>query len=110
PVGRRRLGTREQRLGQARHVRLPGHLRSLRRMTSRNPDQISSTAQTLLSTRPVGSAISRITFSVMSVGTFEAFLGQAIQSPAFCAMRARSLGSALANAARSVKNARITSS
>jgi ribosomal protein L2 len=38
-----------------------------------------STAQTFTSTRPIGSAILRITSSVMSVGTLEAFFGQLIQ-------------------------------
>ena len=38
-------------------------------------------AHTLLSTRPMGSATSRTTSSVMSVVTPEARLGQAIQSP-----------------------------
>jgi len=50
--------------------------RSVTRITSFKPDQISSTAHTLTSTRVRGSAMSRITFSVMSVGTFDAFLGQ----------------------------------
>ena len=51
-----------------------------RRIISLRPDQISSTAQTLTSTRPIGRATSRITSSVMSVGTLEAFLGQLIQT------------------------------
>src|SRR5215210_6694751 len=51
-------------------------------MTSRNPLQVASIAQTLLSTRPVGSAISRSTSSVMSVSSFDARLGQAIHRPA----------------------------
>ena len=50
-------------------------------MTSRRPDQVSSIAQTLLSTRPVGSATSRTTSSDMSVGTPEDRFGQAIHSP-----------------------------
>ncbi len=63
-----------------------------RLMTRRSPVQVWSIAQTLLSTRPVGSATSRTTSSVMSVGTFEARFGQAIHSPHAGAIRARSLG------------------
>src|SRR5262249_54962269 len=55
--------------------------RSLTRITKRSPDQVSSTAQTLLSTRPACKPISRTRSSVKSVGTPEAFLGQAIQRP-----------------------------
>ena len=44
------------------------------RMTSFSPDQTSSTAQTLTSTRCSGSATSRITSSVMSVGTLRRLL------------------------------------
>ena len=45
-----------------------------RRMTSFSPDQVSSTAQTFTSTSPIGSATSRITSSVMSVGDFRRLL------------------------------------
>ena len=40
---------------------------------------MSSTEQTFTSTRCIGNAMSRITSSVMPVGTFEAFLGQLTQ-------------------------------
>src|SRR5882757_8809608 len=46
-----------------------------RRIINFNADQISSTAQTLMSTNPIGSATDRITSSVMSVGTPDDFFG-----------------------------------
>src|SRR6476620_222052 len=52
--------------------------RSLR-ITSFNPDQTLSTAHTLISTSPVGSATSRIVSSVMSVFTPEDFFGHETQ-------------------------------
>src|SRR5215472_281 len=55
--------------------------RSLSRWTKRSPDQVSSTAQTLLSTKPASRPISRIRSSVRSVSTPEAFLGHAIHNP-----------------------------
>jgi hypothetical protein len=45
-----------------------------------SPDQVSSIAATFTSTRPVGRKMSRSTSSVMSVFTFEAFLGQENQT------------------------------
>src|SRR6185369_8226486 len=53
--------------------------RFCRRTTSLRPDQVASTAQTFTSTRPIGRQTSRITSSVMSVGTFDAFFGQLTQ-------------------------------
>src|SRR5262249_52696549 len=53
--------------------------RSFKRKTRRRADQVSSTAQTLLSTRPLARAMSRTMFSLRSVSTPEAFLGQQIQ-------------------------------
>jgi hypothetical protein len=50
-------------------------------MTSRNPDQVSSIAHTLLSTSPVGNATARMTSSVMSVATPDDFFGHAIHRP-----------------------------
>src|SRR5262245_31287573 len=50
--------------------------------TSFKPDHISSIAQTLMSTRPSGSAISLIVSSVISVGTLDAFFGQETQMAA----------------------------
>src|SRR5262245_34473715 len=55
--------------------------RSRRRKTKRSPDQVSSMAQTLLSTRPAVSPTSRMTSSVRSLETPDARLGQAIHSP-----------------------------
>ena len=54
--------------------------RRSRRMTSRRPDQVASMAATFVSTSPRGSAISRTTSSVTSVGTPEARLGQQTHS------------------------------
>src|SRR5262245_55986160 len=52
---------------------------SFLRLQKRSPDQVSSMAQTLLSTRPVGRMISRRRSSVRSVAMPDDFLGQAIQ-------------------------------
>src|SRR5687768_10170420 len=76
--------------------------RSDLRKTSLSPDQISSTAQTLTSTRPNGSATSRIVSSVMSVATFEAFLGQLTQMKPSRASRGSSRRSRHSSTARSV--------
>lgn len=54
--------------------------RFLTGMTNFNPDHTSVTAQTLTSTRPAASPLSRTASSVISVGTFELFLGHAIHS------------------------------
>jgi len=55
------------------------HARRSFRITNFNPDQTSSTAHTLISTSPIGSATSRIVSSVMSVLTPEDFFGQETQ-------------------------------
>src|SRR5215471_16795276 len=55
------------------------YFRSLTRITSFKPDQTSLIAQTLTSTTPAASAMSRITFSVRSVGTPDVFFGQLTQ-------------------------------
>src|ERR1700730_6915450 len=64
-----------------RHRRLDssGNFRFSFLMTSFRPDQTSSTAQTLMSTSPSGSATSLMVSSVMSVGTFDDFLGHDTQ-------------------------------
>src|SRR6266498_2712179 len=54
------------------------------RTTSFSPDQMSSTAQTLMSTRPIGNATSLIVSSVMSVGTLDDFFGQDTQIDPSC--------------------------
>src|SRR5436309_6108933 len=59
------------------------------RRTSFNPDHTPSTAATLISTKPLGRAISRTASSLMSVGKPDDFLGQEIQS-APAGSRARS--------------------
>jgi hypothetical protein len=51
------------------------------RHTSRRLDHVSSIAQTLLSTRPIGRATSLTTCCVMSVASPDAFFGHAIHSP-----------------------------
>src|SRR5215813_12134274 len=79
-------------------------------MTRRSPDQTSSIAQTLLSTRPVGRATSRTTSSVMSVGTLAARFGQATHSPPAGAIRSRRLASRVSSSARQITKNTITSS
>src|SRR5882757_9770868 len=51
-------------------------------ITSFSPDHTSSTAQTLTSTSPIGSAMARTVSSVMSVGTFDNFFGHDTQMAA----------------------------
>lgn len=58
---------------------LRGIYRSDFLITSFNPDQTASTAQTLISTRPRGRAAFRTTSSVRSVCTPEDFFGQETQ-------------------------------
>ena len=58
------------------------HHRSSFRITSLSPDQVSVTAQTLMSTKPSGRASSRTVSSVMSVGIFADFLGHETQTAA----------------------------
>ena len=53
-----------------------GHYLFSFRIKNFSPDQVSSMAQTLTSTRSIESANSLMVSSVMSVGTFEAFFGQ----------------------------------
>src|SRR5229473_1510852 len=92
----------------ARARRATHHLFSSR-MTNRSPDHVSSIAHTLLSTRPVGRATNRITSSVISVGTFDDFFGQATQNPAAGVMRRLTDASWRANSARRVTNSTRTS-
>src|SRR6266446_4460604 len=51
-----------------------------RRIINFNPDHVSSTAQTFMSTNPSGNAISRITSSVTSVEIPEDFFGHETQT------------------------------
>src|ERR1700724_1053684 len=51
-----------------------------RRIINFNPDQVSSTAQTFMSTNPSGKAIARITSSVTSVEIPEDFFGHETQT------------------------------
>ena len=57
------------------HFAAQTFVRALFRMTSFSPDHLSSTAHTLTSTNPSGSASARTTSSVISVATFAAFYG-----------------------------------
>ena len=83
--------------------------RSLRHgITSLRPDQTSVTAQTLTSTSE-GRATARMTSSVMSVGTFEARLGQEIQIAPAGLMAARRIMSPSRRSASAVKKPWITS-
>lgn len=66
-------------------------------------------AQTLLSTRPVGSAISRMLFSSTSVGTPDARFGQAIHSPPLGKIALPSPGSLLVSDDLFVSNKAATS-
>ena len=73
------------------------------RTTRRRPDQVSSTAQTLVSTSPSGSAHSRTTSSVTVVGTPALFFGHEIQSIASSRIFLRKAGRSFASRARSVQ-------
>lgn len=55
-----------------------GHFYLLWVLHNFNPDQISSTAQTFMSTSPLLNAKSLITSSVISVAIFDDFFGQEI--------------------------------
>src|SRR5205814_10067137 len=67
-------------------------VRSARRTTKRRPDQVSSMAQTLLSTRPVSRPRPRTSASPRSVATPEDLLGQASQRPPSGSSRAGNPG------------------
>src|ERR1700730_5857276 len=73
-----------------------------RRIINFNPDQVSSTAQTFMSTNPSGRATARITSSVMLVGTPDAFFGQETQTAASSAIFWRRDCKCFANAPRSL--------
>src|SRR6266404_5162039 len=75
-----------------------------RRIINFNPDQVSSTAQTLISTKPSGSATARITSSVMSVGTPDDFFGQETQTAASSAIFCRRDCSCVCSPRRSLEN------
>src|SRR4029077_15879885 len=62
-----------------------------RRIINFNPDQVSSIAQTLMSTKSSGRATARITSSVISVATPEDFFGQEAQSTASSAIFRRKI-------------------
>ncbi len=68
------------------------------RTTRRRADQVSSTAQTFVSTRPSGSAHSRTTSSVTVVGTPALFFGHETQSMASSRIFLRNTGRSFASA------------
>src|SRR5258706_1471327 len=73
-------------------------------MTNFKPDHTSLTAQTLISTNPSGSAISRIVSSVISVGTFADFLGHETHTKPSCFNSFRNFESIASRNALSVVN------
>src|SRR6266478_5487908 len=73
-------------------------------MTSFRPDQTSSTAQTLMSTSPSGSATSLMVSSVTSVGTFDDFLGHDTQIIPSGLIFSRQVRSALDSSSSFVEN------
>src|SRR5262249_18028249 len=83
--------------------------RSRRRKTKRRPDQVSSMAQTLLSTRPEARPTSRTTSSVRSVGTPDARLGHATQSPPDVWSCPAALANSATRVSRELMKRRITS-
>src|SRR5215471_3249343 len=85
------------------------HQRSSFRTTSLSPDHVSSTAQTLTSTNPSGSATSRIASSVTSVGTLAAFFGHETHTIARGSSLSRNVASARASVARLVAKTWTTS-
>ena len=109
PAGRRRPREgrrRAVRRGRAAAGPLSGPGR--RRTTSRRPHQVASIAQTLSSTRPAATPTSRTTSSVISVGTPEARLGHATQSPPSGRMAAWARGSRRCRSARRRANSTTT--
>src|SRR6266508_3226412 len=103
----RALLTRPALMGAVSCVEDHARFDSLR--TSLRPDQTSSTAHTLTSTTPSGSASSRIPSSVRSVGTPDDFFGHAIHSAPAVVVRSISVGSRSPSRARSGQKAKITS-
>lgn len=86
------------------------HFLSETRITSFNPDHTSLTAQTLISTKPSGRAISRIVSSVISVGTLDAFFGHETHTKPSCFNSVRNLESVASRKALSVANTCAASS
>src|ERR1700736_4353762 len=73
-----------------------------RRIINFNPDHVSSTAQTFMSTNPSGNATSRITSSVTSVTTPEDFFGHETQRSPVLAISSRTRFNSFSSALRSV--------
>jgi hypothetical protein len=77
--------------------------------TNFRPDQVSSIAATLTSTRPAARPIRRTSFSSIRVGRPELFFGQQIQTMPSWAVRATSSGSRRVRGAASVWKVSVTS-
>src|SRR5581483_9393383 len=95
-----------------RTPRRDGSRRAARRSvrhTTRSPDHTSSSAATLLSTRPSGRNTSRTTHSDMSVGSLLAFFGHATQRPPSTSSTSSSFGTRRSSATREVWNDTTTS-
>ena len=75
-----------------------------RRIINFKPDQVSSTAQTLMSTNPSGRATARITSSVTSVATPDDFFGHETQIAASSAILCRSDCKCVCKSRRAVTN------
>src|SRR5437588_1421737 len=75
-----------------------------RRIINFNPDPVSSTAQTLMSTKSSGSATARMTSSVTSVTTPDDFFGHETQIAASSAILRRKMDNCFANSPRRVAN------
>src|SRR5690606_2071851 len=88
PAARAGAGVAARRGSLARWAAPHPHLRA-RRTTSLSPDHTSETAQTFTSTNPSGRASSRITSSVISVGTPDDFFGHETQTGVSAARRSR---------------------
>src|SRR3954470_175259 len=78
--------------------------RSVFLITSFRPDHVSSIAHTFTSTNPSGSAIARMTSSLMVVGTFADFFGHDTHTAVFGRISAMSFASCAAARSRSVAN------
>src|SRR6202171_5037792 len=100
-LDQRHVAVKDERIGRGREQQeREEHQRSTRRTTKRSPDQVSSTAQTLLSTRPWARPYSRTTPSDKAVATPAVFLGQATHRPPLECSDLRSRGKSRASARR----------
>src|SRR5437867_921153 len=98
------LSLREGEEDAERQVRVHLDFRFSRRIINFNPDHVSSTAQTFMSTNPSGKAISRTTSSVISVGTLADFFGHETQIVPLSAILSRKIDNLLSNSLRRFVN------